>query len=167
MSGAGDKEVSVTVSATDSAPGTLTDSATSPAAGFRESAVASAVTSTSPGEATATAHANIALIKYWGKANDELIIPRTSSLSLTLDELYTTTTVRFLSGDETGLDASIGGKAAVVATNRQDRATLDGKPVSLYTLNSGKGLIVQVTNFGLRIVSIWTPDKNGKYEYKR
>lgn len=130
MSGAGDKEVSVTVSATDSAPGTLTDSATSPAAGFRESAAASAVTSTSPGEATATAHANIALIKYWGKANDELIIPRTSSLSLTLDELYTTTTVRFLSGDETGLDASIGGKAAVVATNRQDRATLDGKPVT-------------------------------------
>ncbi len=79
---------------------------------------------------TATAHANIALIKYWGKANDELIIPRTSSLSLTLDELYTTTTVRFLSGDETGLGASIGGKAAVVATNRQDRATLDGKPVT-------------------------------------
>lgn len=29
----------------------------------------------------------------------------TSSLSLTLDELYTTTTVRFLSGDETGLGA--------------------------------------------------------------
>ena len=133
---------------------------------------------------TATAHANIALIKYWGKANDELIIPRTSSLSLTLDELYTTTTVRFLrdcadgfgrhedgagldwqgggrshtesageednaarqdsatsavgqgllagslNGDETGLDASIGGKAAVVATNQQDRATLDGKPVT-------------------------------------
>ena len=26
---------------------------------------------------------NIALIKYWGKANDELIIPRTSSLSIT------------------------------------------------------------------------------------
>ncbi len=82
------------------------------------------------GEATATAHANIALIKYWGKANDELIIPRTSSLSLTLDELYTTTTVRFLSGDETGLDAFIGGKAAVVAMAHSDRATLDGKPVT-------------------------------------
>lgn len=41
---------------------------------------------------------------------------------------------------------------------------VDSKPVSLYTLNSGNGLIVQVTNFGLRIVSIWTPDKNGKYD---
>lgn len=41
---------------------------------------------------------------------------------------------------------------------------VDGKPVSLYTLDSGNGLVVQVTNFGLRIVSIWTPDKNGKYE---
>lgn len=41
---------------------------------------------------------------------------------------------------------------------------VDGKPVSLYTLNSGNGLIVQVTNFGLRVVSIWTPDKNGKYD---
>ncbi|MFT4222232.1 aldose epimerase family protein [Dysgonomonas sp.] len=58
--------------------------------------------------------------------------------------------------------------------NKQQEVTLldktafdkevDGKPVSLYTLNSGNGLIVQVTNFGLRIVSIWTPDKNGKYD---
>lgn len=40
---------------------------------------------------------------------------------------------------------------------------VDNKPVSLYTLNSGNGLVVQVTNFGLRVVSIWTPDKKGKY----
>ncbi len=39
-----------------------------------------------------------------------------------------------------------------------------GKPVSLYTLDSGNGLIVQVTNYGLRVVSIWTPDKQGKYD---
>ncbi|MEK0211447.1 diphosphomevalonate decarboxylase [Bifidobacterium mongoliense] len=45
--------------------------------------------------ATATAHANIALIKYWGKADERLIIPRSSSLSLTLDGLSTTTTVTF------------------------------------------------------------------------
>lgn len=70
---------------------------------------------TRPGTATATAHANIALIKYWGKADDRLILPRTSSLSLTLDELYTTTTVRFLDGAHEG-DA--------------DRATIDGVPVT-------------------------------------
>lgn len=41
---------------------------------------------------------------------------------------------------------------------------IDGKKASLYTLDSGNGLIVQVTNYGLRVVSIWTPDKHGKYE---
>lgn len=41
--------------------------------------------------------------------------------------------------------------------------TVEGKPVSLYTLDSGNGLTIQVTNFGLRVVSIWAPDKNGKY----
>lgn len=42
---------------------------------------------------TATAHTNIALIKYWGKADATLNLPTTSSLSLTLDDFYTTTTV--------------------------------------------------------------------------
>lgn len=41
---------------------------------------------------------------------------------------------------------------------------IDEVPVSLYTLNSGNGLIVQVTNFGLHIVSVWCKDKNGKYD---
>ncbi|MEY8441328.1 diphosphomevalonate decarboxylase [Lactobacillaceae bacterium 24-114] len=44
---------------------------------------------------TARAHTNIALVKYWGKADQELIIPQTDSLSLTLDEFYTDTTVNF------------------------------------------------------------------------
>lgn len=45
--------------------------------------------------ATAKAHTNIALVKYWGKKDQELIIPQTDSLSLTLNEFYTTTTVSF------------------------------------------------------------------------
>lgn|SRR5690625_874638 len=45
--------------------------------------------------ATAKAHTNIALIKYWGKRNEELILPTNSSLSVTLDGLYTETTVHF------------------------------------------------------------------------
>lgn len=43
-------------------------------------------------------------------------------------------------------------------------ATVDNKPVSIYTLDSGNGLIMQVTNFGGRVVSLWAPDKNGEYE---
>ncbi|MBD5429367.1 diphosphomevalonate decarboxylase [Lactobacillus sp.] len=41
---------------------------------------------------TARAHTNIALIKYWGKANKELKTPLMSSLSMTLDAFYTDTT---------------------------------------------------------------------------
>ncbi|MGO2658444.1 diphosphomevalonate decarboxylase [Mycetocola reblochoni] len=45
--------------------------------------------------AVATAHSNIALIKYWGKRDARLAIPSTSSLSLTLDVFPTTTRVAF------------------------------------------------------------------------
>jgi diphosphomevalonate decarboxylase len=45
--------------------------------------------------ATARAHANIALIKYWGKRDEALFLPTNGSLSLTLDRLYTTTSVEF------------------------------------------------------------------------
>ncbi|MGJ9460519.1 diphosphomevalonate decarboxylase [Oceanobacillus sp. CF4.6] len=46
-------------------------------------------------KATAKAHTNIALIKYWGKRDEALILPTNSSLSLTLDGFFTTTTVDF------------------------------------------------------------------------
>lgn len=45
--------------------------------------------------ATAKAHTNIALIKYWGKRNEKLILPTNNSLSITLDGFYTETTVHF------------------------------------------------------------------------
>lgn len=44
---------------------------------------------------TARAHTNIALVKYWGKENENLIIPKNSSISLTLNEFYTDTSVLF------------------------------------------------------------------------
>ncbi len=59
---------------------------------------------------TARAHTNIALVKYWGKENEELIIPANSSLSLTLDEFYTDTSVQFdesLSSDEVTLNGKV------------------------------------------------------------
>lgn len=43
----------------------------------------------------ARAYTNIALIKYWGKKNEELILPMNNSLSLTLDGFYTETEVVF------------------------------------------------------------------------
>jgi len=62
-------------------------------------------------EATAVAHPNIALIKYWGKADAAKNIPAVGSLSITLDGLTTTTRVRF----DPGLGAdrfSLGGRPA-------------------------------------------------------
>ncbi len=63
-------------------------------------------------KATAKANSNIALVKYWGKRNEELILPHNSSISMTLDKLYTITTVEF------------SGKL------KQDEAKIDGKKTS-------------------------------------
>ncbi|WP_025732576.1 diphosphomevalonate decarboxylase [Carnimonas nigrificans] len=52
--------------------------------------------------ARAKAHTNIALSKYWGKRDNELILPMNGSLSLTLDAFHTTTEVRFI--EERGSD---------------------------------------------------------------
>lgn len=60
--------------------------------------------------ATAIAHPNIALIKYWGKRDVELNLPSTGSLSVTLDRFATRTTVRW--------DVP------------RDQAWLDGRPAS-------------------------------------
>jgi diphosphomevalonate decarboxylase len=63
-------------------------------------------------KATATAHPNIALVKYWGKRDEKLILPFQSSLSVTLGPISVTTSVEFF--DEPGEDSvSIGGKKAV------------------------------------------------------
>ena len=40
--------------------------------------------------------------------------------------------------------------------------TVDGKEVSLYTLKAGD-LTMQVTNYGARVVSLWTPDRDGNF----
>lgn len=70
--------------------------------------------------ARAVAHANIALVKYWGKRDATLILPATSSVSLTLDAFYTTTLVELHDGgaDEVILDGQplrAAGHAKVVA----------------------------------------------------
>ncbi|MCD6477568.1 MAG: diphosphomevalonate decarboxylase [Candidatus Aenigmarchaeota archaeon] len=44
---------------------------------------------------TAVAPSNIALIKYWGRRDDKLVLPYNGSISVTLDKLLTKTTVEF------------------------------------------------------------------------
>ena len=50
------------------------------------------------GKATAVAHPNIALIKYWGKVDEALNLPANPSLSMNLAVLTTVTTVEFQPG---------------------------------------------------------------------
>lgn len=67
------------------------------------------------------AHTNIALIKYWGKADKDLFIPTTSSLSLTLNALYTDTRVTFssdLTADEFYLNGDKKGPAETEKISR-------------------------------------------------
>lgn len=62
-------------------------------------------------KATAIAHPNIALVKYWGKRDEELILPHAGSLSMTLEGLSATTTVELHDGPE-------------------DTAQIDGRPLA-------------------------------------
>lgn len=52
------------------------------------------------GTATARAHPNTALVKYWGKRNLTLNVPATGSLSMTLGAFSTRTTVTFYDDTE-------------------------------------------------------------------
>ena len=48
---------------------------------------------------TVRSYANIAIIKYWGKKAEKEMIPATSSISLTLENMYTETTLSPLPAD--------------------------------------------------------------------
>ena len=41
---------------------------------------------------------------------------------------------------------------------------LDGKKIGLFTLKNSDGMVVQITNYGGRIVSLFVPDKAGNFE---
>ena len=45
-------------------------------------------------------YANIAIVKYWGKKDAEKMIPATSSISLTLNDMFTETEMEFISDED-------------------------------------------------------------------
>lgn len=73
----------------------------------------------------ARAHTNIALIKYWGKKDAQLMLPANDSLSLTLADFYTDTLVRFtdsIATDQFALDQQpITGQPLAKVTRVLDR----------------------------------------------
>ncbi len=55
-----------------------------------------------------------------------------------------------------------GSPSAVSITKSQFGKTPEGEQATLYTLSNAKGLILKMTDFGATVVSIQTPDKEGK-----
>lgn len=53
-------------------------------------------------------------------------------------------------------------KGLIPAENFTD--SIDGQAVSLYTVNNSNGMVMQVTNFGARVVSLFAADKNGNFQ---
>ncbi|MCO4743494.1 MAG: diphosphomevalonate decarboxylase [Proteobacteria bacterium] len=102
--------------------------------------------------ATARAHANIALIKYWGKRDTQLNLPAVSSLSLTLDRFWTETTVTWGAPADV---VRVGGEAApdgfaTRALSFLDRLDPARPPVAIDTDNSfptGAGLASSASGF--------------------
>ena len=45
-------------------------------------------------------YANIAIVKYWGKKDAEKMIPATSSISLTLNDMFTETEMEFIKDED-------------------------------------------------------------------
>lgn len=78
------------------------------------------------------AHTNIAFIKYWGKENEELIIPQNNSLSLTLDAFYTDTKVTF--------DADLVGDVLFIDGDIQDEKALKKAQVILDLVRERAGI---------------------------
>ena len=108
--------------------------------------------------ATAIAHPNIALCKYWGKRDRALNLPTNGSLSLTLAPFLTTTTVRW------GVEAdsvALNGAPAEANEARKVLAVLDllapGRPaVAIDTSNNfptAAGLASSASGFAALVVA--------------
>lgn len=70
------------------------------------------------GTARATARANIALAKYWGKSDVKHNVPAVPSVSLTLDQLVTETEITFVPGLERDVFVLDGQPAKAAQTTR-------------------------------------------------
>lgn len=74
-------------------------------------------------KATAVAHPNLALVKYWGKRDETRILPHQSSLSVTLAPMHVTTTVEF--GRDTADEVELNGAPATGGEAARVLAVLD------------------------------------------
>lgn len=86
--------------------------------------------------ANAQAHPNIALVKYWGKRDEALILPHQSSLSVTLAPLSVTTTVEWGAFPEDTVE--LNGKVAQGSERSRVVAALDAVRAGVPALGMAK-----------------------------
>ena len=79
--------------------------------------------------------------------------------------IFATLALVFLSCKQNSQQAEDNGFTALdtIVKVKNFQKEVDGKKVDLYTLKNDSGLVVKITNYGARIVSILMPDKNKKY----
>jgi diphosphomevalonate decarboxylase len=107
--------------------------------------------------ATATAHPNIALVKYWGKQDKPGNFPATPSLSITLDTLATETTVVKSDQDSFHVAGSQVKYAKVTKFLAGLRGHFDVPPLAIETQNNfptGAGLASSASGFAALITAI-------------
>lgn len=95
-------------------------------------------------KATAIAHPNIAFVKYWGKRDDKLKLPTTSSLSMTLDNFFTKTTVEF-SDDYSEDSFNLNGKS-ITGGNMVEKVAFQLETIRKYAGIKDKYAKVMSTN---------------------
>ena len=111
----------------------------------------------------AIAHANIALVKYWGKRNASLNIPAVGSISVTLKDLFTITSVEFRKELEKDI-LILNGKRAKTGQEKRVSKFLDlfreeagiktfADVVSENNFPMGAGLASSASGFGALVVA--------------
>jgi len=90
-------------------------------------------------QASVRARSNIALIKYWGKADPVLNTPAVGSISVTLNDLWTDTDVRF--------DASLSADRLILdGTERADQLARVSACLDLIRARAGTALYAEVVS---------------------
>lgn len=113
--------------------------------------------------ATATAHPNIAFIKYWGNLDNDLRLPANPSISMCLDGLVTETTVRWddaASSDELTLNGESASQQAIDRVSKhldqlRERLKISAKAVVTSTNNfpMGAGIASSASAFAALTVA--------------